>query len=371
MNGYLPTLDGWRAVAIVMVMAYHLLDPSFEKNTWMDQLVHRGARGVDIFFGLSGLLITLRLLEERNASGSISLRAFYARRAFRILPPYLTYLAVIVGLAGLGVVKVSRRELLSCLLFYRNYLPLPDLKNWYTAHFWTLSVEEHFYLILPLVLICSSLRGATAVTAASAVGVAIWRKIEAHYAIVAPDQLGRTDLCIDGLIWGAFAALLLQRLEFRTWIGKQLTPSRTWLIVVSLVGLIWFEPPFGITIRGFLIPWMLVGTVINSTAGPGRFLESRPFRWVGRLSYSLYLWQQLGLSAIWDQINPPSNPWMSRPMIMVLGMGSTFLLATASHYWIERPFLRLGKRWTERSGWRTSGRPEPTPALATIPSSRS
>jgi peptidoglycan/LPS O-acetylase OafA/YrhL len=100
------------------------------------------------------------LLDENERTGGISLRSFYTRRVFRIIPPAFAYLATIALLAIVGVIYVSPREWLSSLFFSRNYILIPPNAGWYTGHFWSLAVEEHFYLIWPAALIALGARRA-------------------------------------------------------------------------------------------------------------------------------------------------------------------------------------------------------------------
>src|SRR5258708_25275484 len=143
---YLPTLNGWRALAIFGVLICHAASVLWGVNgTHPDDrlygLTRYGALGVDVFFGISGFLICTRLLQEEERTGRISLRNFYIRRAFRILPPYLLYLVVLAAIAGIGLITLHAMDFVSCLLFFRNYVA----GSWYTGHFWSLAVEEHFY----------------------------------------------------------------------------------------------------------------------------------------------------------------------------------------------------------------------------------
>ena len=134
---YRPTLDGWRAIAILLVMFEHcggaLFEPGgrFPNPTWFGISQH-GVFGVDLFFGISGLLICGRLLDENDRTGGISLRSFYTRRVFRIIPPAFAYLATIALLAIVGVIVVSPREWLASLFFSRNYILMPPDAGWYT-----------------------------------------------------------------------------------------------------------------------------------------------------------------------------------------------------------------------------------------------
>jgi len=252
---------------------------------------------VHVFFAISGFLITTRLLAVR-ASGEHNhvLREFYIRRACRILPPYLLYLCVLGLIAASGVVRVSRIEWIGCLTFFRNYIPEPDLRGWYTEHFWSLSVEEHFYLLWPVLLVLSGDRRARLAAVILALAVPIWGAIDAKFVIVSCWGMGRTDHCVDALFWSAFAAMIFNDPRRRLVIDRWLT-MRLWTAVVAvLAAVLVFDPPMGFTLQSFLMPWMLVGTVIHGQTWIARFLEFQWPRAIGRVSYGLYLWQQLFFS---------------------------------------------------------------------------
>ena len=146
-RGYLPTLDGWRAIAILMIIVVHSASAVFapgagSENAFWFAVTRYGAKGVDVFFGISGFLICSRLLEEHEAHGTISLKGFYIRRALRILPPYAVYLVALVMLTALGAVTLGRGELLTSIFFSRNFFTAPsDAAAWFTGHLWSLAVE--------------------------------------------------------------------------------------------------------------------------------------------------------------------------------------------------------------------------------------
>src|SRR4051812_354276 len=158
LKGYIPTLDGWRAIAILGVMASHAghsYSEAYGRESFFDRIA-AGTHGVNLFFAISGLLITSRLLEEWDNTGSVSLRRFYTRRAFRILPPALLYLACVALLGVFGFLPMVREEFLAATLFFRNYLPVilgPNGAGFFTSHYWSLGVEEHFYLFWPALLL--------------------------------------------------------------------------------------------------------------------------------------------------------------------------------------------------------------------------
>ena len=168
-----------------------------------------------LFFAISGFLITNRLLEEYESAGHVSLRSFYIRRAFRILPAALTYLLTLCVLGfALGWIPLTAGQILSSALFFRNYWVEPAAQSWYTGHYWSLSVEEHFYLLWPGLLVALQPRRARWVVPPLALLFAIWRGFDTQFGWVAAlnpawrDLVGRTDYRMDGLLWGCTAAFV-------------------------------------------------------------------------------------------------------------------------------------------------------------------
>jgi peptidoglycan/LPS O-acetylase OafA/YrhL len=363
---YIPTLDGWRAIAIAGVMLTHGFQslfypagpyPSYEAL----KLIQVGTRGVDVFFAISGFLICSRLLRERETTGRISLTAFYLRRAFRILPPYFVYLAVVAVLAGVGVLAVEPREFVACLLFVRNYVQPADGHGWYTGHYWSLSVEEHFYLFWPLFLIALGSRRARPVAVVLALLVPVWTAVGTSSGWIPVNEVGaRTDTRLDALIWGCWAALMRAVPAYRAWIARWLRPWVWLALVIALAVNVRFEPPFGATIQSVLMPWLLVGTALHANWWVSRLLEAGWIRWVGRLSYSLYIWQQLWLMGSWKVTRPFPLGWCQELPLSIL---CAFASAALSYYLIEKPALRLGRRLTEGRSKRST-RPAPVPELA-------
>jgi hypothetical protein len=184
-NRYLPTLDGWRAVAVIGVILFHGRSGFFAEDSLLYRICDHGILGVDVFFAISGFLICGLLLKEYEDDGDISLRRFYLRRCFRILPPYYVAMAIFCVVSLLGVITLNNADLPSCLLFYRNYMPLgtDERGGFYTAHFWTLAMEEHFYLIWPMLLLVVKPRRAGKVAFLLAMLVFCWRVVEGHFQL--------------------------------------------------------------------------------------------------------------------------------------------------------------------------------------------
>jgi peptidoglycan/LPS O-acetylase OafA/YrhL len=342
-NGYLPTLDGWRAVAIIIVLAAHGIDSAIVQVgsalQWLRPIYYYGGFGVNIFFALSGLLITSRLLQEAEQNGRISLSAFYIRRSFRILPAFVTMLAVTALLTAFDILSVSWKDLVRALFFLTNYSTDP---SWYVAHTWSLSLEEHFYLIWPLTLSLLGFKKAAWIGALACLLISFWRVAIIHFQIGA--AVGwRTDAQLDAILWGAVAACLVRN---RSNFFRQ--PNRAWLvyallliIVGSMIALS-FQPRLAHLVRfsqPILLSVLLIATVSCPATSLGKVLELPAVRWVGRLSFSLYLWNQLFLAPA--SATATTMQWLQ---IFPLNILAVLACAVVSYYLIERPFITLGRR---------------------------
>ncbi|MGC1401158.1 acyltransferase family protein [Candidatus Binatus sp.] len=353
---YRPTLDGWRAIAILLVMLAHggseLFYPAgrYASSTWYSISQH-GVFGVDLFFGISGLLICGRLLDEHEKTGGFSLGSFYIRRVFRILPPAFTYLAIVGLLALSGFIVVSPREWFSSVFFSRNYIVVPPDTGWYTGHFWSLAVEEHFYLIWPAALLTLGSARARRYLPGIAIAVAIWRIADFHWfhgqiwpGVLSDNIYERTDTRFDGLLWGCWIALVVSVPAYRETLTRRLSATVITVPVLVLVACIALNPPLQMAWESFLVPVILLGTVLNPTLLFGRILETSPMRWVGRISYSLYLWQQLFL--VGSKIPRPLP--FGRVQEWPLNIVAVFVCASASYYLLERPLVAVGHSLSAR-----------------------
>jgi peptidoglycan/LPS O-acetylase OafA/YrhL len=151
----------------------------------------------------------------------------------------------------------------------------------------------------------------------------------------------RTETRLDGLLWGCWVALLLDVPAYRGWIVRWFSPW-AWLgVILALLGVIWFSSTLALIAVPFLLPWLLVGTALHPAAPCSRVLELAPVRWVGRISYSLYLWQQLFVMGSKKVPRPFPMGWLQE---LPLNIVAVFACAAASYYLIERPMIRLGQR---------------------------
>jgi peptidoglycan/LPS O-acetylase OafA/YrhL len=321
----IPTLDGWRAVAIAAVVVHHIATKSAVLTGQREPfLMSRFAMGVDIFFAISGLLITKLLLDHWKESGSIGLREFYVRRAFRILPPALCYLGM---LTYLGLFS-SVLDAVSCLTFWRNYLPF-HLTEVYADHFWSLSLEEQFYLIWPVTLALAGRNRAPKVLFWIIMAFNVWRAVATMFLSPGPNFALRTDVRGDGLLWGCMAAFAYEQFpRFR------IPPS-------AFAGSIAAAPVLFSSFAGASLFPVLVAVAVLATVQHPRWpvssvLEWPPLIWIGKRSYSIYLWQQLFIT--YGDLKLPF--WAS----MVVRLIGLLICAEISYVLIEKPLQRLGRR---------------------------
>jgi peptidoglycan/LPS O-acetylase OafA/YrhL len=331
------------------------------------RLATHGDLGVNLFFAISGFLICGLLLKEYQADGDINLRRFYLRRCFRILPPYYAVLAVLCILSILGAIRLNYSDLPSCLLFYRNYTPLgSDYQGgYYTAHFWTLAIEEHFYFIWPILLLAVKPKRAGKVAFLLAMSVFVWRVLEGHFewfsSVLPPaDLLSRTDTMMDALLWGCLAAIYFPEIvRFTT----RIRFSQLWLpILAALLVVEKLHTPGLILLHAVLMPALVLSTVLQPASFLGRVLEWRPLRWVGTASYSIYLWQMMFLPAL---ASVKGNGLFSHLQDPPLNLLAILVTACLSRYLIEVPMTRLGHRLSANlRGPDSSPRPTLTPTVA-------
>jgi peptidoglycan/LPS O-acetylase OafA/YrhL len=345
---YIPTLDGWRALSIGLVILHHsqvrytvpILGPMVRV------LANFGEVGVELFFAISGLLICSRLLDEESRFGRISVKGFYIRRFFRILPAAIFYLLVVATLAVFHAIPLFPLDWFAALLFFRNYAMLfeylhhsPLALHWYTGHFWSLSMEEHFYLVLPGVLVV--FRGSRLwVLAGLAGAVAIWRAVLAHIQHRDYQFNFRTDTHVDALLIPAMIALALYPL-MRNQAAKRYIPAWSFPLFIAIeIGLLATRAPFFFTLQALIIPLLILSTVLHPNTIQGRILETKPLRWIGWISYSLYLWQQLFFGV--NFVGSPRGLEVLRKS--PINLVALLVCATFSYYVIERPFVRLGHK---------------------------
>jgi peptidoglycan/LPS O-acetylase OafA/YrhL len=344
----IPSLDGLRALSIGVVMASHtarIYDPKDPQFSPIWAILSNGQVGVEIFFVISGFLITTLLARELDQSGTISLRDFYVRRAFRILPPYYAFLLVILAAMRLQWVSIGNKEWLSSFLFFWNYVPSSN--SWWLGHTWSLGVEEQFYILWPLALAGLGRRGART--------LALWIfalsplfRIGSYFALPAfRDKLTFfLSSRADALMAGCILALCASEPWFiGLWnkggrLGSALAGT-AFIFVVSpaLFSLFHFtyQMSVGYTLEVICICFILLWTVENPGRGICRALNWKPVVYLGVLSYSMYLWQQPFVRY--------RGTWLTTAPYNFLIIG---VLAVTSYFLIERPALKARRRFQQK-----------------------
>jgi peptidoglycan/LPS O-acetylase OafA/YrhL len=359
-----PCLDGLRALSIVLVLLFHgSYTHGFCVPFPIDAVAHHGDLGVDIFFAISGFLITLLLLRELSDTGAISLRQFYLRRSLRILPVYVSFVLVAAGLASLGAIALNRQEWRGLLTYTMNFVSHP---RWEVNHAWSLSMEEQFYLLWPPILALIGPRRARWVALGCLVGIPLLRAAIWGYNLsllqTVPDRfiLKRIDCITAGCLLALLAGDPVFRRKTRltgraagllAFLFILVLASSPRVAVNSFYNLAIGHPLNAVSIAGLL--WICAN---HAESLPGRILRSRLLTAMGVLSYSLYIWQELFM-------NLNSTCWACRwPMNVCLAA----LTAAASYVLIEAPFLRLKQRISRRNAGLPDliGSPLPSPAPA-------
>jgi peptidoglycan/LPS O-acetylase OafA/YrhL len=353
----IPSLDGLRALSIFLVVAIHTLQrysiSHHVSRVWY--AVFNGANGVFIFFEISGFLITSLLLQEHEKRGSISLRGFYLRRAFRILPPLYLYIGVVVLLGLVGRLVLTRIDVVSALFFFHN-IKATDVM-WSLEHLWSISVEEQFYLVWPFLLVyCLRRPGHAGRIAASIIPCCIilispvLRVFLGLSANPALHHLGVNFFKFDFIMLGCLVALLQHTARFER--IYQLASRRWWLapaVIVLCSALTaryqnYFDLPIGYTINGLAIAVFLLWSTRNPSSFAGRILNWKPIVQIGVLSYSIYIWQTLFLHSNNRQVFAPLGRFGTLISTFPGNWFAILIVAGLSYYVVEQPALRARVR---------------------------
>ncbi|WP_263380577.1 acyltransferase family protein [Granulicella paludicola] len=350
LHGYLPTLDGWRAIAILLVLLTH--DRVHRLGPLSTAWLHTGAGlgGVELFFAISGLLICSRLLAEQHRTGTLHLRTFYLKRCFRIWPAAWFYLLILALLMRAGVLQPAQSGIVYSLLTIRNYLPLQlQPQDWYTLHFWSLSVEEHFYLFLPaFLLLVRRHRLRVAILLSLVLLLSVWQRFAGVHPALTFGwwPAFHTDIAVRGILIAAAAAVLVERQAARAWCERWLNPYLV-LLAAAVLSIVCYDHTTYVTSDAMLLIYtpLVLSTLARPHSLPGRLLEWSPLRFIGRMSYSLYLWQMLLLPFNMPLANPHAH-WLLALTNSVWRYPTVFAIASASYFGLEKPLIRVGHRIT-------------------------
>jgi peptidoglycan/LPS O-acetylase OafA/YrhL len=369
----LPALDGMRGLALIGVIVIHAqiltLSHDFTGQADIDSFLRGGYLGLDMFFVLSGFLISALLLAEVDRSGDVRFGAFYARRALRLLPALYLLLAGYAVYAALTDLDTGQvwPTIRSALFYFTNWQIIndPAAMSEELVHLWSLAFEEQFYLIWPVILIgLVSLRLRTwtlaAILGVAIVAVSSWRAYLWEVGVDWPKLSIRTDARIDAMFWGALVAVLWTRRKSPV----KYVDEAAWVAVVVMIWCAYsFEGIEAASYQGGLTIFhaataVVLLAVLNGTWGGIRFFDLAPLRAVGRYSYGIYLWHHFIFFAVTRQ-----TPELTGTRRVVLALGLTVIATAASWVLVERPALKLKTRFGGRKldfkGFRRSA-PAPT-----------
>lgn len=343
--GHIPSLDGLRAFSIAVVFLSH---------AGVSALIP-GGFGVTVFFFLSGFLITTLLVREQGRHGSVSLRAFYLRRALRLGPPILVTLAAatLLALAGLAEGDLAPGTYLSQIFFYYNYHGLHDPRSSVDGLeiLWSLSVEEHFYFLWPLLFIAIAkgmvgLRGVAALLAL----ILAWRAVRV-LALGADEWVTyvSTDTRLDSLLYGCLLALLMWRGQASRLFPDAAAPRTLWLVASAAVLIATFlirEPTFRAVLRYSLQGLALTPVFYYAVVRPDLPLF-RPLNWplvrrIGVWSFTIYLCHFV----ILHLLTRNGFGEIGDPLVVLLAAALSCGFAALVARYAERPLQPLRARLT-------------------------
>jgi peptidoglycan/LPS O-acetylase OafA/YrhL len=318
----IPSLDGLRAISISLVVIGHWAELRYHSDI-------AGAfanLGVRIFFVISGYLITTLLLKEHEKTSTISLREFYVRRCYRIIPAAITFMLPVFLIFWN---ELSWYHAVAAMLYLANF----DFAHpWFLGHLWSLSVEEQFYLLWPGVLKKWYSRRKWILLAV--VAFAPLYRVACHFFGLHGKADETFPAQADILAIGCLLAIFSARVPK---IGRAMAAAL--LVPVICVPVYLGSLHFHLTalLLFVLMPAMhvaIAGLLLHVVRSPYRFLNARPVEWLGRISYSLYLWQQVFVFG--------TGP---KPSYFIL---FAVAVASISYYAVEKPVLRIRERRAER-----------------------
>jgi peptidoglycan/LPS O-acetylase OafA/YrhL len=340
----IAAVDGLRALAVLAVIAFHFGLP-----------LSGGFLGVDLFFVISGFVITRLLLVERAGSGQTSLVTFWTRRARRLLPAALAVLVCVQAwthwTAPPSLRGTTNGQTLAALVYGSNWYAILDKIGYWDAdalaaplgHLWSLAVEEQFYLVWPLVFVLAArlARPRAALAAAATLGVVCSYTL-LHLRFV-PGDISRaylgTDCRTGALALGCLLATVLHR------IGPDTRPPSRWttppaLAAVGVLGWLWCTSDlegaalytWQLPVAGVAAAALITTLVLNTDGLPARLVGSRPLVAIGKASYSLYLWHW----PLWVFLEVTFPLWTTPARLVAASLG-TSVLAIASHRLLETP----------------------------------
>ena len=339
--------DGIRGFAVIAMITAHLELFKSIQGTSVSPLFS-GETGVDAFFVLSGFLITMLMIREVDNAGSISIMAFYGRRIFRIVPLYALFLASVLALILFRQPVADLKTFLAAATYTYNFVP----RQWFSIvlqHVWSLAVEEHFYLLWPFFFALLYARNPKLLIGLSAAlfvcSYLFLIEISDYWRWLHQLHFDRwTMVAGSNILAGCVMALLIEG-EHGSRVAIKIIKSRASLIVGACL---FANDIFGVSlpshmdscVRALGIAVIVGWLFLNQASLLARIPEFPPLRFVGLISYGIYIWQGLFIGSESErsagQLWPPT-PWLGLLLVLLV-------VAPASFFLFERPIMRIGRR---------------------------
>lgn len=344
-NTRIPCLDGLRALSIALVLVGHLHGTTgFVAPEALFRWLPSAHMGVRVFFVISGFLITSLLIDEERRTGRISVGKFYFRRAFRIFPAFYVFIAAMFIANRLGEVPLQDWDILHAVTYTMNY---NWDRSWTLGHLWSLSVEEQFYLLWPFLLVSAGIARGKWLALGCVMLAPLVRVVEFKMLPEMRIGIGETfETTADAIAAGCALAYFRDWFASRTWFGVLQQPAVMLTLIVGAYladhysAYVSMTYTVGETYTNVVIALAIDYCVRHSDGIVGAVLNARPLTFLGKLSYSLYLWQQPFMNEEWDR------SWTHFPLNLLLAATFGF----ASYSLIENPLLRVRSK-VERKIW--------------------
>lgn len=346
-KNYFPSLDGWRAVAIILVVLGHSKFTTSETslyNQFVSTFIY-AALGVKIFFVLSGFLITSLLIKEFIKNKKVNFKFFFIKRTLRIFPVLYLYILTIFVLNNIYGLNLKSDYFLGPLLYINNFNIFES--TWLTGHTWSLAVEEQFYIIWPFVFYFMSLKAwlfCIILLCAIPFLNVWWYYNPNYYQITLGPFLKEADAIFTGSLIAQLSFKGFFSKKQKLWTNKAVVPLSILIILTiyyfmsrGMLGIVLL--PFGSTMVNFLIGFLLLQSILNSHTVIYRLLNQNFMIKIGIISYSLYIWQQLFI--IPSKIYPGFSNWSAFPLNILFA----FLMAYISYHYYERYFLKMKNKF--------------------------
>ena len=344
-TGRILGFDGLRAIAVALVVFSHagLIEGGVWERSGMARIFNAQV-GVQIFFVLSGLLITHLLLAEHARTGRIDLSRFYLRRVLRIFPVYYAAIALSFALAAVGCYSIHPRAFVAAIVYVMNFAPWDFMEATF-SHFWSLAVEEHFYFFWPVAVVLARGRifAAGLIAAAAVLLMTLWLAFPPVFVVdlASSHPVGRWTIpAALPILVGCLAACLLWRRTLTSGMAR----------VLGIAGLLAFLLPVIPSAQALVpavlhsllssaaIAAMIAFVVYSPRSLAVRLLELRPLVYLGTISYGVYIWQGIfsGNGPYRQQPDWPPDP--------LVGAVLAVAVAALSYHFFEEPILRYKDR---------------------------